>query len=142
MKRSFCLSLALALSLAALSNTAVSAQGSMGATPDPTGIYREAGAQPEQLQKIRDLAKDYEQSAMVKAERAKNLLKKMQDLSLQPNPDEKAVLSTQDEINSLQAEMANSRIKIMLKIRTILSEEQRQHLVELMKQRMQSASNQ
>src|SRR6185437_9677136 len=98
-------------------------------------IYREAGATPDQLSKIHEMARDFEQSAMVKAERAKNLLKRMQELTLQPSPDEKAVTGTQDEINSLQAEMANSRIRLMIKIRNMLSDEQREKLVTLLKAR-------
>jgi Spy/CpxP family protein refolding chaperone len=137
MKRSFTVSLSLALCLLSFGQLQARAQGT---APDPTAIYRDAGAQPEQLQKIRDVAKDFEQGALVKAERARNLLKKMQDLSLQANPDEKSVMATQEEINSLQAEMANSRLKVMLKIRAILNEEQREKLVGLMKQHMAQAN--
>jgi Spy/CpxP family protein refolding chaperone len=139
MKRFRTLSISLALSaLALLATASVNAQpGPPGSAPDPISIYREAGATPDQLQKIRDLAKEFEQVATVKGERFKNLTKKMQELSLQPSPDEKVVLGTQDEINALMAEMANSRIKVMLKIRTILSDDQRNKLVDIMKQRAQ-----
>lgn len=103
---------------------------------DPVAIYREAGASPEQQQKIRDMAREFEQSAFVKAERIKNLMKKMQDLSLQPTPDEKVVMGTQDDINAAQADIANSRIKLMIRIRGLLTEEQRTKLVQILKERM------
>ena len=102
---------------------------------DPLQIYREAGASDNQQKAIRDLGKEFETTARVKVERANNLLKKMQEYSLQPLPDEKEVLSTQDEINTLQADMANSRIKLMLKIRGLLSPEQRDKLISILKER-------
>lgn len=103
--------------------------------PDPVSIYREAGAGEEQLNKIRELAKDFESSARVKAERIRNLMHQMQTLSFEPDPDEKKVFATQDEINSLAADMSNARIKLMLKIRGLLSPEQRFRLVQIMRER-------
>ncbi len=106
------------------------------ARPDPVAIYKEAGASEEQLGKIREMARDFETSARVKAERIRNLMRDMQGLSLEPDPDEKKVLSTQNEINGLTADMSLSRIKLMLKVRLLLSEEQRFRLVQIMKERM------
>jgi Spy/CpxP family protein refolding chaperone len=70
----------------------------------------------------------------VKIERAQNLIKKIQMFSLEPLPDEKTVLATQGEFNQLQADIAMSRIKLMLQIRNVLNEEQRAKLVQLLKE--------
>ncbi len=126
---------ALAFALFLVAPHAVLAQPYPPEQKDPIGVYVEAGATAEQQQKIRHLAKEFETNARIKIERAGNLMRKMQQFSLEPNPEEKVVLATQEEINGLQAEMANSRIKLMLNIRTILTGDQRQRLVELLKER-------
>lgn len=133
MRKYFALSLSFIACVVAITGGAASAQHDENR--DPTAIYSQAGATPDQVQKIREMAKEFEQSATVKFERAKNLTKKMQDLSMLPMPDEKTVLATQDEINTLQTDLNNSRIKLMMKIRSLLNDEQRSHLVDLMKQR-------
>lgn len=102
---------------------------------DPMAIYREAGAGKEEQHKIREYAKDFEANQRVKLERINNMLKRMNEVSLQSDPDEKVVMSLQDEINATQAEMANARIKLMLNIRGALTAEHKVRLVELMKQR-------
>lgn len=112
----------------------VRAQYSPFESRDPIAVYVEAGATSEQQSKIRKLAKEFETTARVKIERASNLMKKMQQFSMEPMPDEQLVLSTQNEINSLQADMANARIRLMLAIRSVLTEEQRQRLVALLKE--------
>jgi Spy/CpxP family protein refolding chaperone len=101
---------------------------------DPIAMYVDAGASPEQQGKIRALATEFEKSAKVKIERAQNLLKKLQQFSLEPLPDEKTVLATQGELNALQSDIAMSRIRLMLQIRGVLTEEQRVKLVQLLKE--------
>lgn len=141
MKRSLTLLPSLVIALSFSLGAAIAQPGAVGGggQVDPTAIYRDAGATPDQLEKIKTMAAEYEQSASVKAQRIQNLVKKMQDLSLEPRPSDKDVLATQDEINSLSAEMSNSRLKVMLKIRAMLTDEQRQSLVGLMKRRIQQA---
>jgi Spy/CpxP family protein refolding chaperone len=112
----------------------VQAQTPTNPGQDPIALYVEAGASADQQSKIRTLAHEFETTARVRVERAANLMRKMQAFSLEPMPDEKAVLATQAEINSLQAELANARIKLMLQIRTVLSDEQRGKLVQLLKE--------
>jgi Spy/CpxP family protein refolding chaperone len=111
-------------------------QAQMPTSPgqDPIALYVEAGASVDQQSKIRTLAHEFETTARVKVERAANLMRKMQAYSLEPMPDERAVLATQAEINSLQSELANARIKLMLQIRSVLSDEQRGRLVQLLKE--------
>ncbi len=100
---------------------------------DPVLIYREAGANEEQEAKIRQFAHDYEKSAKVKVERLHNLSKQVKDLSFEAEIDERKILTVQDEINELQTTLSTERIKLMLKIRSLLSTEQKEKLVELLK---------
>lgn len=109
--------------------------GDSSAKADPVAIYQEAGATPQQQEKIRELAREFEKGARVKAERIKNLLNQMQNLSLDAEPNEQKVLTTQEEINTLTADMANTRIKLMLSIRQVLNGDQKAKLVQLMKER-------
>jgi len=99
---------------------------------DPLTIYREAGVSTEQENQIRDLVKSFETETTARIDSLRKLLKEMRDLSLTPSPDEAAVLSKQDEINKTQNEIASGRIKLLLKIRSMLSKEQKQKLVDLM----------
>ena len=102
---------------------------------DPVLLYREAGASDEQEAKIRQFAQEYDKAARVRVERLHNLNKQMTDLSYEAELDEKKILSLQDEINELQGSISTERIKLMLKIRSLLSSEQKEKLVELMKAR-------
>lgn len=124
--------------LAILASHSVQAQGgpagSTGAASDPMAIYRQAGISQEQEMRIRQLAKDFEDQARVKAKRMMGLIQEMHQLSLETDPDEKAVLGKQDEINQVTAEMANDRIKLLLSIRKQLTDAQKQKLVGMMKE--------
>jgi len=109
--------------------------GDPSAKADPVAIYQEAGATPAQQDKIRELAREFEKVAKVKNERIKNLQTQMRNLSLEPDPDEPKVLATQQEINTLLTDIANSRIRLMLSIRQILNGEQKTKLVQLIRER-------
>ncbi len=102
---------------------------------DPVLIYREAGASGEQEAKIRQLAQEYEKEARVKVERLHNLNRQIKDLSFEPEIDEKKILAVQDEINESQNFLSTERIKLMLKIRNLLTPEQKTKLLELMKEK-------
>lgn len=109
------------------------AQAGQGAATDPMAIYRQAGVSQEQEARIRQLAKDFEDQARVKAKRMMGLIQEMHQLSLETDPDEKAVLAKQDEINGVTGEMASDRIKLLLTIRKQLTAEQKAKLVGMMK---------
>jgi Spy/CpxP family protein refolding chaperone len=102
---------------------------------DPLAIYADAGASAEQLTKIRDLAREWETNARVKSERIHKIMKELQTMSLTTDPDADKAVANQNEINSLMSEMSISKLKLMLKIRTLLSAEQKTKLVELLKAR-------
>ncbi len=100
---------------------------------DPLAIYRVAGIDAGQETQIHQLVKDFESEAGVRLDNLRRLLKEMRELSLQPAPDEAAVLAKQEEINHVQNEVATARVKLLLKIRNLLKPEQKQNLVNLMK---------
>jgi Spy/CpxP family protein refolding chaperone len=100
---------------------------------DPLAIYRAAGIDSEQENQIHTLVKDFESESGPRMDTLHKLLKEMRELSLQPLPEESAVFAKQDEINHAQNELANARVKLLLKIRNSLKPEQREKLVSLMK---------
>jgi Spy/CpxP family protein refolding chaperone len=109
-----------------------------GTKQDALGIYKEAGITPVQEAKIRQMAKDFDSSNSVKLHRLMNLLQEMRTLSLTPDLDEKAALAKQDEINKLQSDSSNDRVKLLVKIRSLLTPEQRKKLVQLMQKSLDS----
>lgn len=108
---------------------------SRAAETDPLDVYRECGASAEQELRIRQLASDYEKSARVRLQRIKNLQDQLKEQSFCAEVDEKKILSLQDDINSLQNGLSTDRLKLMLSIRQLLSSEQREKLVQLMKEK-------
>jgi len=131
-----CLAILASYSVRAQAQGEMKAQGGQQAAGggDPMAIYKAAGISSEQEMHIRQLAKGFEDHARVKAKRVAGLLQEMHELSLQADPDEKAVLGKQDEINQVTADMANDRIKLLLSIRKTLNPDQKQKLVGIMKQ--------
>lgn len=128
------------LAAAVSSPMTVQAQGEAPAQPpqnDPVAIYAAAGAGADQLQAIRSQAAEFEQGAKVRWQLLMNLQKQMHELSLKPDLNEKDALAKQDEINKAMAQMATERLKLMLKIRSVLTPEQKQKLVQLMQEREQ-----
>jgi Spy/CpxP family protein refolding chaperone len=103
-----------------------------GGRNDPLAIYREAGVSTEQENQIRQMVRAFEAETTTRIEDLRKMLKDMRDLSLQPSPNEAAVLAKQEEINRAQNDIATGRIKLLLKIRATLSKEQKQKLVDLM----------
>ncbi len=103
-----------------------------GGGRDPMAIYQAAGASQDQMAKIRSLADSFNGPQQARAEKIRGLLREMNQLSMQPDPDKATVLAKQNEINNVTAEMANERTKLMLEIRGVLNSEQKQKLVQIM----------
>lgn len=78
------------------------------------------------------LIRDYEMDARVKIARSKNMLERLRKMSLEASPDENVVIALQEEINKLQGDIALDRVKLMLKLRSFLNEEQRLKFAELL----------
>lgn len=134
--RDFGKTLATLFTVILVAPSAVQAQGgpTTAGGNDPMTIYRQAGVSSEQESRIRQLAKDFEDQARVKAKMMMQLIQEMHQLSLELDPDEKSVVDKQTQINQVTAEMANERVKLLLSIRKVLNTEQKQKLVAIMKQ--------
>ncbi|MBY0552151.1 MAG: hypothetical protein K2W95_33030 [Candidatus Obscuribacterales bacterium] len=111
------------------------------AETDPLAIYRDCGASAEQELKIRQLASDYEKSARVRLQRIKNLQQQLKEQSFCAELDEKKVFGLQEEINSLQTGLSMDRLKLMLSIRQSLNTEQKEKLVQLMKEKSEAGAD-
>lgn len=132
-----------AVALAVLATTsAARAQQPQGPAEgeDPVAIYKEAGINADQEGQIRKLAREFESAQRVRSKTVYGYLREMSEIQLEPDPAEEKVLAKQKEINDITATMANERVKLMLKIRAILTPEQKQRLVKLIKERAEAAA--
>ena len=102
---------------------------------DPVLIYRNAGVNQDQEAKIRQLAQEYDKQGRVRLGRLQVLSKQMRDLSYDAELDESKLLSLQNELNEVQSAINTERTKLMVKIRGILTPEQKQKLVDLMREK-------
>lgn len=107
----------------------------VSANVDPLDIYKEAGINKEQEDKIRRMAKEFEDQQKVRLKRLLGYIEDMQELQMKPDASETEVMGKQSQINSLNAEIANNRIKLLLDIRSLMQPEQKEKLVVLIKER-------
>lgn len=128
--------MAMAAFLTIVSQTSAIAQGgeAAGGQPDPRmqdplALYKMAGINAEQEEQIRKLAKEFEDTQRVRAKSLIALLKSLKLLQLQPDPPEAQVISTQEEVNKVTGEMATERMRLLLKVRKVLTPDQRKKLV-------------
>ena len=110
------------------------------ANAEPIAIYKAAGINGVQEDKIKGQIDEFEKLTLAKGEVMVRLMKELRLLSLQPTPDTKAVISKQVEINTLNNQMSLERINLLLKLRAVLTPEQRVKLVQLMQQTTNSAA--
>jgi len=101
---------------------------------DPFSIYVQAGIDPSQHAQITELASQLEQTNIGRSHEIMNLIKDIRILSLQPDLDEKKILAAQNKINDLQGAMAIDRLKLNMKVRKLLTPEQRVKLVSIIKE--------
>jgi Spy/CpxP family protein refolding chaperone len=99
---------------------------------DPLAPYRMTGISTDQEEQIKKLAREFEDTQRVRAKALIALLKTIKMLSLQPDPPEEQLISTQAEVNKVTGEMAIERTKLLLKVRKVLTPDQRKKLVALM----------
>jgi len=105
---------------------------------DPVAVYKEAGITAEQESTIRKLAQEYDQESAVRLQSLAQMLTELKDMAYKPVLDENAMLAKQGEINKLQSEMAIQRIKLVIKIRSLLSPAQNEKLVAALQNRVRS----
>lgn len=104
-----------------------------GATSkDPMAIYRSAGVSVAVERKIRQLAQEFEGMQRVRLKLLANLLGELREFEFQTDPDPKAALDKQAEVNKLTALMANERVKLVIAIRDVMNHEEKVKLVELL----------
>lgn len=101
---------------------------------DPLLIYRNAGINAEQEAKIKQIVQEYEKAGKVRVERLRNLSRQIKDLSYDAELDENKILTIQSEINELQATVNTERTKLMVKLRSVLTPEQKEKFVDLMRE--------
>lgn len=99
---------------------------------DPYRIYIDAGASTAQISKIKEMAGAVETENIRRSHEMLTLIQDIRALSLQPELDEKKLLEDQRQLNELQAQMSTERTRLLIRIRKVLSPEQRQKLVTLM----------
>ena len=99
--------------------------------PDQLAIYKESGISGEQENRIKSLVKGFEDKAKVQSKLLTNLWEEMRQLSLHAELNETAIIEKQVEINKVQSDIGLERIKLLIKIRNVLSHEQKERLVRL-----------
>lgn len=99
---------------------------------DPLALYKQAGINQTQEKQITDLVMGFEQLMLINGKVMSTLMQDMKALSQQAEINEQAAVSKQAEINKLNGDMAIERIRLVSKIRKVLTPEQRQKLIKLM----------
>ncbi len=105
---------------------------------DPVAIYKEAGISTEQENSIRKLADEYDQANGQRLQSLAQMLQQLKDMAYQAVLNESGMLAKQEEINKLQSEMALERIKLVIKIRGLLSPVQNEKLVAALQNRVRA----
>lgn len=114
---------------------------SVHAQADPLSVYVKAGIDGSQHAQITDLASQLEQTNISRSHEIMDLIKEIRALSLQPDLDEKKILAAQNKINELQGAMAIDRLKLNMKVRKLLTPEQRTKLVSIIKEQRSTPSS-
>lgn len=135
-KKTFAISLVALSLLVGLAPYPVLAQGA-----DPLSLYVKAGIDASQHAQIMDMASQMEQANIGRANEILDLIKTIRALTLQPDLDEKKILATQNKINELHNAMEIERLKLNMKVRKILTPEQRMKLVSILKEERSSQTN-
>lgn len=99
---------------------------------DPLALYKQAGINQTQEKQITDLVMGFEQLMLINGKVMSTLMQDMKALSQQAEINEQAAVSKQAEINKLNGDMAIERIRLVSKIRKVLTPDQRQKLIKLM----------
>jgi Spy/CpxP family protein refolding chaperone len=105
---------------------------------DANSIYSQAGADKDELDKIKAIGSDFEARSRTNYQSFMDAAQEMQRLSLEPTLDEAKLLATQEKMNKLTSDMANDRIKQLVACRNVLTPDQRNKLVELLRKRREA----
>lgn len=110
----------------------VQAQSADKSKQDPFEMYAQVGASPEQIAQMKTLVEQFTEAQKQRGQGYMKLIGDMQTLSLQPDPDPTAVMAKQSEINKAGNEMANAKLQLMLKMRGVLTPEQKEKWVKML----------
>lgn len=105
---------------------------------DPMEIYLQSGIDSDQEAKIRSLVTKFEDAASKRSQEVYRLSKQIMELSLQPDPDSRAIMDAQAEINKIQNQAANEKLILLLRVRQTLTPDQKRKLVQIMRSRQQA----
>lgn len=99
---------------------------------DPLAVYKAVGINKDQETKLQTLATDFRKLAMTKGQEMDALMRDMRALFMKPDPDETAVVSKQLAVNKLNGDMSVEHMKLMVRMRKVLTPEQKKKLVGMM----------
>jgi Spy/CpxP family protein refolding chaperone len=100
---------------------------------EPLDPLQAAGASPDQQKRIRQLSMDFQKKIQGELAQRDKLMDKMNQISLEPLPDEKAMRAVQGDINKVLEDAAGQRIQLLMDIRNVLNPDQRKKLVDFLK---------
>jgi periplasmic protein CpxP/Spy len=108
--------------------------------PPREGWLRELNLSRDQIQKIREIRDRYKERLTQQRQAARQAQKELREL-VSGNASPEQIRQKHDQAQSLQQELASTRIESMLAIREVLTVEQRQKLSEVMRQRGQTVGD-
>ncbi len=122
-------SVSLSVAILALAFAAASKAAGVGPGSDLMPAYKATGISGEQEKQIRALLTATEKSNQLKLGKVEQLRQEIATLMQQPSPDAAVVLKKQVEMDSVRADINEARNDQMIKIRAILTPEQRNKLL-------------
>jgi Spy/CpxP family protein refolding chaperone len=99
---------------------------------DPLAAYKAVGINKEQEAKLQTLIGDFRKLAVAKSQEMDGMMRDMRGLSIKPDPDEAAVVAKQTQLNKLNSDMAIEQVKLIVRMRKVLTPDQKKKLVALM----------
>lgn len=114
--------------------------GTAGPGPIERGLERDVerlGLDAETRAEIRKMARDARSRAVERRGELDEVRDELRALLDAPEPDEAAVLAQADRIGALETEMHKDRLRTLLRIRALLTPEQRAELVKIHAEREQ-----
>jgi Spy/CpxP family protein refolding chaperone len=128
------LGLSLVLFQSAYCTDEMSSSNTRPSKADPLAAYKATGINASQESKLKELLADFEALTADKGKTMIQLMNEMRAISLQPDANEQIALSKQNEINKVNNQMSDERIKLMFKMRAVLTADQRAKLVKQMQE--------
>lgn len=100
--------------------------------PPGMGFFDNLGLSDEQLEKLANLRNQFELNTAQKKAEMKFKLRQMMDLLSQQNVDKAKVMALQNDINTVQADLSNSRASFMADSSSVFTADQRKQMRHMM----------